>query len=183
MGGLAVIEVRTERLLLRRWKEEDRAPFAAMNADPAVMRYFPGTLTRKQSDALAHSIEQGWDERGFGLWAVEISGEVPFAGFVGLSVQSFIPVNPPPVEVGWRLGKEHWGKGYATEAGLASLRFGFAVGLDEIVSCTTEQNWPSRRVMERLGMTHDPDDDFDHPRLPADSTLRRHVLYRIERDQ
>ena len=174
-----MIEVRTERLLLRRWKDEDRAPFAAMNADPAVMRYFPGTLTRKQSDALAHSIEQGWDERGFGLWAVEISGEVPFAGFVGLSVQDFIPVSPPPVEVGWRLGKEHWGKGYATEAGLASLRFGFAVELDEIVSCTTEQNWPSRRVMERLGMTHDPDDDFDHPRLPEDSPLRRHVLYRI----
>jgi RimJ/RimL family protein N-acetyltransferase len=184
VGGLALTELRTERLLLRRWRDQDRAPFAAMNADPEVMRYFPGTLTQEQSDALADSIERGWDDRGFGLWAVEVPGEVPFAGFVGLSVQSFIPLTPPPVEVGWRLGKEHWGKGFATEAGLASLRFGFTgVGLDEIVSCATERNWPSRRVMERLGMTYDPDDDFDHPRLPNGSPLGRHVLYRIGRPQ
>jgi Acetyltransferase (GNAT) domain len=130
-----LIEVRTERLLLRRWKDEDRAPFAAMNADPAVMRYFPGTLTRKQSDALAHSIEQGWDERGFGLWAVEISGEVPFAGFVGLSVQDFIPVSPPPIEVGWRLGKEHLGQGlrHRSRAGLASVRLRGWVGRDRFL--------------------------------------------------
>ena len=177
-----MIEIRTERLHLRRWRDEDRVPFAEINADPDVMRYFPRTLTREQSDALADSIEQGWDERGFGLWVVEVAGDVPFAGFVGLSVQSFIPLDPPPVEVGWRLGKEHWGKGYATEAGSASLRFGFGVGLAEIVSCTTEENWPSRRVMERLGMSHDPNDDFDHPRLSVNSPLRRHVLYRIRRN-
>jgi len=172
-------EVRTARLRLRGWRASDREPFAAMNADPRVMEHFPSVLSREESDALIDSIERHVVERGFGLWAVEIPGVAPFAGFVGLSIPRFEAPFMPAVEVGWRLAHPLWGFGYATEGARAAVAFGFAsLGLSEIVSFTTAGNLRSRRVMERLGMTHDPRDDFDHPAL-ASHPLRRHVLYRI----
>ena len=175
-------ELRTERLLLRRWRDDDRAPFAALNADPRVVEFLPGPLSRADSDALVARVEAHFAVRGFGLWAVEVPAAIPFAGFVGLAVPAFEAVFTPCVEVGWRLGPACWGRGYATEAARAALEFGFArLGLAEIVSFTVPANARSRRVMERLGMTHDPADDFDHPALPAGHPLRRHVLYRAAR--
>ncbi|NJP24694.1 GNAT family N-acetyltransferase [Microbispora sp. SCL1-1] len=172
--------MRTERLVLRRWREDDKEPFAALNADPVVMEHFPATLSREDSDALAERIEAGFDEHGFGLWAVEADGE--FIGFTGLSVPRFTAPFTPCVEIGWRLARSAWGRGYATEAARASLEDGFGrAGLTEVVSFTAVQNVRSQAVMRRLGMTHDPADDFDHPALPAGHPLRRHVLYRIRR--
>jgi ribosomal-protein-alanine N-acetyltransferase len=172
--------IRTERLVLRRWREDDKEPFAALNADPVVMEHFPATLSREDSDALAERIEAGFDEHGFGLWAVEADGE--FIGFTGLSVPRFTAPFTPCVEIGWRLARSAWGRGYATEAARASLEDGFGrAGLTEVVSFTAVQNVRSQAVMGRLGMTHDPADDFDHPALPAGHPLRRHVLYRIRR--
>jgi RimJ/RimL family protein N-acetyltransferase len=169
----------TARLVLRRWTAADRAPFAALNADPEVMRYFPGTLSRRQSDALADSIEATFERYGFGLWAVEVKGGPPFVGFTGLA-----PLNPlvpyPGIEVGWRLARPAWGHGYATEAARASVAHGFgAAGLAEIVSVTAAVNTPSRAVMRRLGMVHDPAEDFDHAVLAVGSPLRKHVIYRL----
>ncbi|HEV3364313.1 MAG TPA: GNAT family N-acetyltransferase [Acidimicrobiia bacterium] len=172
--------MRTERLLLRRWRDDDLAPFAALNADANVMACFPALLTREQSDALAASIEAHFDDGGFGLWAVEVCGRVPFIGFVGLNRVPFAAHFTPAVEVGWRLARPQWGNGYATEAARAALSFGFAqLGLTEIVSFAAEVNQRSRAVMERLGMEHDPADDFDHPSLAPGDRLRRHVLYQI----
>ncbi len=177
-------EIQTSRLVLRRWRAADREPFAALNADPAVMEHFPALLLRAESDALAGRIEAHFAERGFGLWAVEIPGVAPFAGFVGLSIPSFDAHFTPCVEVGWRLARTYWGKGYATEGARAALRFGFEQSrLGEIVSFTVPANLPSRRVMERVGMSHSPADDFDHPGLPEGHPLRRHVLYRLRRDE
>src|SRR5262249_53002688 len=154
----------------------------AMNADPRVMEHFPAPLSRAESDAAVARIERHFDDHGFGLWAVEVTGIVPFAGFVGLSVPNFTAPFMPCVEVGWRFAADCLGRGYGTEGARAAAAFGFeALGLDEIVSFTTSGNTRSIRVMERLGMTHDPIDDFDHPGLPADHPLRRHVLYRLRR--
>lgn len=172
--------LKTERLLLRPWCDEDLAPFAAMNADPEGMRYFPATLSHAESDALAGRILEGFAARGFGNWAVEVPGVTPFVGFVGLSVPRFEAPFMPCVEIGWRLARACWGKGYATEAARAALAFGFGnLKLPEIVSFTVVANLPSRRVMERLGMRHDPSGDFDHPSLAPGHPLRRHVLYRL----
>jgi RimJ/RimL family protein N-acetyltransferase len=146
------------------------------------MEHFPATLSREESDALVSGIEARFAEREFGLWAVEVVGVTSFAGFVGLTVPRFSAPFTPCVEVGWRLAAEHWGHGYATEGGRAALTFGFDVlGLSEIVAFTVPENVRSRRVMEKLGMTRDPNDDFDHPVLPAGHRLSRHVLYRIAR--
>jgi RimJ/RimL family protein N-acetyltransferase len=176
VAGLA-----TERLRLRQWRAEDLEPFAALCADPEVMRYFPCTQPRERSEALARDIAYGIEERGWGLWAVEVRGGAPFIGFVGLSEPGFDAHFTPAVEVGWRLGREHWGQGYATEAARASVEFGFReLELDEIVSMTAPGNARSRAVMARLGMTHDPADDFDHPRIPP-GPLNPHVLYRLAR--
>jgi RimJ/RimL family protein N-acetyltransferase len=166
--------IRTDRLLLRRWSEPDREPFAAMNADPAVMEHMQGVLSRDRSDAFVDRIERHWDEHGWGLWAVEVRGVAPFIGFVGLW----------PVEVGWRLARAHWGYGFATEAAIEALRFGFIdVGLTEIVSFTVVQNVRSRRVMERIGLVRDPSGDFAHPKVDpvAFPQLVPHVLYRVAR--
>jgi RimJ/RimL family protein N-acetyltransferase len=167
--------------VLRPWRDEDLAPFARMNADPRVMEHFPSPLSREQSDALAGRIRERLDQRGFGLWAVQ-TPELPFAGFVGLSVPAFEAHFTPCVEVGWRLAAEAWGRGYASEGAREAVRFGFAeLGLAEIVSFTVPANQRSRRVMEKLGMSHDPADDFDHPALLGDERMRRHVLYRLSR--
>src|SRR5262245_14636948 len=174
--------LRTERLVLRRWRPSDLAPFAALNADPRVMQYFPARLTRSESDAFAERIDAHFDEHDFGLWAVEVPGTARFIGFVGLAVPTFTAPFTPCIEIGWRLAAEHWGLGYAPEAARAALDFGFdTLGLREILAFTTVVNQPSRRVMEKLGMSHDPADDFDHPRLPEAHNLRRHVLYRATR--
>jgi RimJ/RimL family protein N-acetyltransferase len=150
-----------------------------MNADPAVMEHFPATLTRRQSDELVERIEAGFEAHGFGLWALELRGSGELIGFTGLSVPAFEAHFTPAVEVGWRLARSAWGNGYATEAGTAALAFGFdEAGLDEIVSFATVDNRRSRRAMERIGMSRDPKDDFDHPGLPEGHPLRRHVLYR-----
>jgi RimJ/RimL family protein N-acetyltransferase len=172
-------ELRTDRLILRRWIPEDRAPFALLNADPRVMEHFPAPLSRQQSDTLAGQIEAHFATHQFGLWALEIPGRTRFAGFVGLAVPGFEAHFTPCVEIGWRLAAEHWGCGYATEAARAALAFGFdRLQLVEIVAFTTPGNMRSRRVMKRIGMTRTPADDFDHPRLAEGHPLRRHVLYR-----
>jgi len=173
-------ELRTQRLLLRRWREADRVPFAAMNADPRVMEHFPKRLSREESDALVARIEAHFAQHGFAQWAVEIPGVTPFAGFVGLSVPRFDASFTPCVEIGWRLAADYWGLGYATEGARAALEFGFDhLGLEEVLSFTVPANLRSRRVMEKLGMTHDPADDFEHPLLAPGHRLQRHVLYRI----
>jgi RimJ/RimL family protein N-acetyltransferase len=176
-----VAELVTERLLLRAWRPGDREGFAALNADPRVMEWFPATLSRGESDALADSIEQRLADQGWGLWAVEVPGVAEFIGFVGLNPAEAI-LGYPAVEVGWRLAGEQWGRGYAPEAATASLAYGFsALGLEEIVSFTTVANAKSRRVMEKIGMTRDGAADFDHPRIAEGSPIRPHVLYRISR--
>jgi ribosomal-protein-alanine N-acetyltransferase len=175
-------EIHTERLLLRRWQPEDRAPFARLNADPRVVEFLPGPLTPQESDALADRIAAHFHEHGFGLWALEVLGVARFAGFLGLSIPRFEARFTPCVEIGWRLDAAHWNRGYATEGARAALRCGFeALGLEEIVSFTAAGNVRSRRVMEKLGMTRSPSDDFDHPALPEGHALRRHVLYRLRR--
>jgi ribosomal-protein-alanine N-acetyltransferase len=175
-------ELRTARLLLRAWREGDLEAFAALNADPRVMEHFPATLTREESDEVVTRIRAHFAAHGFGLWAIEIPQQAPFIGFAGLSRTSFDAPFTPCVEVGWRLARGHWGRGYATEAARAALRFAFErLALEEVVSYTTPDNRRSLCVMERLGMRRDPSGDFEHPRLPEGHRLRRHVLYRIDR--
>ncbi len=173
------MELVTERLCLRRWKDDDRDLFAAINADPRVVEFLPRALTRVESDALVDRIEAHFEQHGFGLWAVEIPGVTRCTGFVGLSTPRFEAHFTPCVEIGWRLGADFWNCGYATEGARAAMDYGLhTLGLDEIVSFTVPANMRSRRVMEKLGMTHNPADDFDHPVLPEGDRLRRHVLYR-----
>lgn len=180
---MAVPELRTQRLLLRGWAHRDREPFATMNGDPAVMEHFPATLDRDGSDAMVDRMEVHWRDRGFGLWVVERLSDGAFLGFTGLSQPSFEAPFLPAIEVGWRLARAAWGHGYATEAAMSALGFGFeSLGLEEIVSFTAPENGRSIAVMERIGMTRDFAGDFDHPRLPVGHRLRRHVLYRIDRE-
>jgi RimJ/RimL family protein N-acetyltransferase len=177
-------EIRTPRVLLRGWRGEDLDPFAAMSADPEVMRHFPATLSRAETAALIDRVQDHFARHGFGLWAAELPGEAPFAGFVGLAVPRFEAAFTPCVEVGWRLARPYWGRGYATEAARAALHHGFTVlGLEQIYSFTVPGNFRSRAVMERLGLRHYPDEDFDHPMLIEGHPLRRHVLYRIRREE
>ena len=172
-------ELSTARLSLRHWRPGDRAPFAALNADPEVMRWFPAPLTRAASDTLADRIEADMTRQGWGLWALEERASGAFIGFTGLARPSFDAPFMPTVEIGWRLARSAWGSGFATEAAGAVVAFAFdELGLDEIVSFTVEHNERSRAVMRRLGMRHDCADDFDHPAVRAEH-LRRHVLYRL----
>ena len=173
-------ELRTARLRLRPWVASDRKAFARMNADERVMKYFPAPLSTEESDILAERIEHQIDQQGWGLWAAEIPSVAAFIGFVGLSIPRFEAPFMPCTEIGWRLAPDFWGCGYATEGARAALAFGFNVlRLAEIVSFTVPDNLRSRCVMERIGMVHDPSDDFDHPDLPPGHRLRRHVLYRV----
>ena len=179
-----MVMFQTARLLLRRWRPSDKAAFAAMNNDPDVMRYSPGRLSQSKSDAWADRIETEFERDGFGSWALELPGEAPFIGFAGLRRISFAASFAPAVEIGWTLAPKFWGKGYATEAARLAMRVGFErFGLREIIAETTETNLASRRVMERLGMVHDSDADFDHPQIATDHPLRRYVLYRLPRNQ
>ena len=171
----------TGRLLLRRWRAEDLGPLAELNADPEVMEHFPATLSRTEVALLLARLEAGFERDGYGFWAVELRGEPTLAGFVGLSpVPRDFPL-APAVEIGWRLGRAHWGQGIAREAAEAALAYGFqTLGLEEIVAYTSTGNERSRRLMERLGMARDASADFDHPRIAAGDRLERHVVYRIE---
>ena len=179
-----MFEPQTERLWLRQWRDEDWVPFAALNADPAVMRYFPSTLDEQESNAFAYRNAALLEVNGWGLWAVEVVESGEFVGFVGLNQPQWTAAFTPCTEVGWRLARSAWGKGYATEAACAALAVAFGpLGLDEVVSFTTVANDRSRAVMERLGMSRDPTEDFDHPKLGSDSSVRRHVLYRLRADR
>lgn len=171
-----------ERVLLRPWQHRDADTFAAMNADPHVMKFFVAPLSRDESDAMLQRMQVSIDQRGWGNWCVDVNSEC--AGFTGLTVPAYQTPFTPCVEIGWRLRPQFWGCGYATEAARLALRFGFEkLQLSEIVSFTAVDNLPSRRVMERIGMRRDLDGDFDHPRVPEGHALRRHVLYRIKRPQ
>ena len=175
------LALRTPRLLLREWREADIAPFAAMSADPEGMRYLP-SLDRAAAEAWVARMRRHLDEHGFGNFAVEVPGKASFIGAIGLNHVRWTLPFTPAVEVGWRLIPAYWGKGYAVEAARAAIDDGFGrIGLAEIVAYTVPANRASWQVMERLGMTRDPAEDFDHPSQPEGSPLRRHVLYRLRR--
>jgi RimJ/RimL family protein N-acetyltransferase len=177
-------ELESARLRLRPWRDTDLPEFAAMSADPQVMRYFPAPLSRLESAALIGRIRGHFAEYGYGLWALERKDTGAFIGFTGLSYVNFAAPFTPAVEIGWRLAPEHWGLGYASEAAWAALRCAFdRLALDQVVSFTSQLNLPSQKVMQAIGMQHDPDGDFEHPRLPEGHPLRSHVLYRITRAQ
>jgi len=169
----------TPRLLLRAWRETDRAPFREMNADAQVMRYFPSVLTAEETDALLEGFRLHFEQHGFGLWAVALKETNEFAGFIGLAVPAFEAHFTPCVEIGWRLAARFWNRGLATEGAAAVLAFAHNnLGLEQIVSFTVVENSASRRVMEKIGMIRDLRGDFDHPRIPKEHPLCRHVLYR-----
>jgi ribosomal-protein-alanine N-acetyltransferase len=175
--------IHTERLVLRRWRDGDQDDFAALNSDPVVMEHFPGVLSREQSDQMIRQIELHFEEFGYGLWAVDIRWAAKFIGFCGLAVPTFHTHFTPAVEVGWGFTRDEWGNGYATEAARAAVDFGFEEArLDEVLSWTIPANQRSVGVMTRLGMTRAPELDFDHPRLLDDDRLRRHIVYRLTRD-
>jgi RimJ/RimL family protein N-acetyltransferase len=171
--------VETERLILRWWQASDHVPFVNLNADPRVMEFFPATLSPAETEAMISKIEERMRQQGFGLWAAEVKRTKDFIGFIGLSVPGYTLPFSPCVEIGWRLAFDYWGNGYAQEGANAAIGFGFEkLHIKEIVSFTTAGNLRSRRVMERIGMTYDPMGDFDHPQLPKDHPLIKHVLYR-----
>ena len=177
------IELVTSRLRLRQWRESDREPFAAMNADPAVMEFFPSPLSRQSSDASIDQWQSQFSSQGWSNWAVEVLESGQFIGFLGLSVPRRVLPFSPCVEIGWRLARSSWGHGFATEGGRAALQVAFGqIGLPEVVSFTTVRNLRSRAVMERLGLRNALQ-DFEHPGLPQGHALRRHCLYRITREQ
>ncbi len=176
--------IKTERLILRKFTPDDADAFAAMNADPQVMQYFPNVMSREGSDGFLEYEIQNWTDNGFSLFALEKRDTGEMIGFTGLSRPSYETPFTPCVEIGWRLVPSAWGKGLASEAAQASLAFGFAgLGLEEIVSFTTATNLPSQNLMKRIGMTRNPADDFDHPKLTSDHPLLRHVLYRLSREE
>jgi len=177
-----IVALETERLILRPWRECDRAPFAALNADAETMRFFPAPLTRAQSDAAVDAMSARMAEQGWGFFALERKADGAFAGMTGLNRPRFEAPFMPCIEIGWRLPRSAWGQGYASEAARACLDFAFAtLGEKRVVAFTAVANAPSRRVMERIGMTRVADGDFDHPNVPKGHPLRRHVLYEIAR--
>lgn len=172
--------IETDRLILRRWKTEDLAPFAALNADPRVMEYFPSTLTTEETANMIKIMEDRFEENGISFCAAELKRTGETVGFIGLNIPGYPLPFQPCVEIGWRLAAKHWGQGLAVEGAKALLDYGFkTLNLEEIVAFTATQNMKSRRVMEKLGMQYDPVGDFDHPKLAEGHPLRRHVLYRI----
>ncbi len=179
---MTITQLRTERLVLRPWRDDDLLPWAALNADPSVREFFPAPLNFEQSSQSMELFRSELEARGWGWWALEVVATGEFIGFAGLDpTDETSPV--PGVEIGWRLAKPAWGHGYATEAAHVLLDFGFAergLGLGEILAITAAANLRSRAVMHRLGMTHDPSCDFDDPDMPP-GPLRRSVVYRIAR--
>ncbi len=177
------LEIKTERLVLRQWRESDFDAFAQLNADPRVMEYFPSVTSREESNEQAKRMQTKIEETGYGFLAVSVAAIAEFIGFVGLNSidQLSWPVHfSPAIEIGWRLASPYWGKGYATEGAKACLKYGFDIlGLDEIVAFTAKENFPSQAVMSRIGMSYDTEGDFDHPTLPDGHKLKKCVLYRI----
>lgn len=175
-----MVTIKTSRLILRQWQDSDLAPFAALNADPRVREFFPGLMSREESD---HSVKLASDHIarcGWGFWAASLIETGEFIGFIGLEDVYFQAHFTPAVEIGWRLAFNHWRKGYATEGAKAALKYGFeTLRLDQVVSFTTIGNIRSRHVMEKIGMHYRTQDDFDHPKLPEGHPLRKHVLYRM----
>ena len=177
-----ILELESPRLVLRQWQDDDLREFAALCADPQVMRYFPAPMSRVEAAALIGRIRGHFNEYGFGLWALERKDSGAFIGMTGLLNVNFDAAFAPAVEIGWRLARRHWGLGFASEAAWACLRCAFAqLQLDEVVSFTTASNVPSQKVMQAIGMRQDPAGSFEHPRLPVGDPLRPHVLYRIDR--
>lgn len=173
--------IKTDRLILRPWSDEDLEPFAKLNADPRVREFFPSTRSFQETGEEVRLIRAGFENNGWGFWAASLIEDDSFIGFIGLNNVGFSANFTPAVEIGWRLAHEHWGKGYATEGAKAALKYGFEkLHLDEIVSFTPVQNKRSQNVMQKIGMHHDQSSDFDHPRLPEGHPLRKHVLYRIK---
>lgn len=174
------LQLRTARTLLRDWRDSDLPAWVAMNADPAVRRFFPSVQAEDEALSEATSIRANIALRGWGVWALQIPGAIEFAGFVGLNVPNFEAPFMPAVEMGWRLSRDAWGRGWASEAAAAAAAFAFDnLELDELVAYTTPDNEPSRRVMQRIGMRHDASGDFDRPGLDSSHPVRRHVLYRL----
>lgn len=174
--------LRTERLILRPWRITDLEPFAEINADPKVMEFYPKTLSREESDALAEKIQRDFAERGYGFWAVEAKGIADFIGYIGLNYWNLEMEFAPCVDIGWRIGSPYWGKGYATEGAREVLRYGFEIlQLTEIVSMATIHNTRSHRVMMKLGMKSDPAENFEHPKVPRGHPLSLRVLYRLSK--
>jgi RimJ/RimL family protein N-acetyltransferase len=172
--------LQTDRLVLRRWQDSDREPFAALNGDPETMRYFPATLDRAASDAMIDRIEAGFDRRGYGLWALEVTATGEFIGFTGLNPMPDGVPGAGGTEVGWRLARSAWHHGYATEAARAALGVAFdGAGMPEIWSMTAILNEPSQAVMRRLGLTEVA--RFDHPNVPAGHPIQPHVTYHLAR--
>lgn len=172
--------IETDRLSLRRWIEEDREPFFRLNSDARVMEFMPNCLSRLESDLLIDRIEDHFRAHSFGLYALELREDHSFIGFLGLAIPEFTAHFTPCVEIGWRLSANHWGRGLATEGARAVVRHAFdELRLGALVSFTVLANIRSRRVMERIGMVHNPAEDFEHPNLPKGHPLRRHVLYRL----
>ena len=174
--------IKTERLLLRRWKPEDRVPFALINADFRVMKFFARPLTQKDSDGFIDRVEAHFNQHGFGFWALEKLEDGRLIGLAGLAKAVFKAPFTPTVEIGWRLAHDAWGRGYATEAAAKAMEVGFdGFSLPEIVAFTVPDNQRSRRVMEKLAMCRNEEEDFDHPGLPEGHRFQKHVLYRISR--
>ncbi|MDF0750935.1 GNAT family N-acetyltransferase [Marinobacter sp. 71-i] len=174
--------IRTKRLVLRQWNDEDLQPFAQMCADKGVMEFFPKLLTEGESFSMGRTIRSLIAERGWGFWAVEIPGKSRFIGFVGLHIPKDNMPFSPCVEIGWRLAKDYWGMGYAAEAANESLRYAFThLDLDEVVSFTTVRNIRSQAVMKKIGMSYAS--NFMHPDLESSDPLCEHVLYKISRSQ
>jgi RimJ/RimL family protein N-acetyltransferase len=175
----------TERLILRPWKNEDFLPYAEMNADERVREFFPSVLTREKSDAEIRHFQATYDRHGLCMFAAELIATGEFAGFIGMQTMNFVvPSLPQPaVEIGWRLSHSHWGKGLATEGARGVIQYAFGtLQLRELVAITVPANLRSRNVMEKIGMKHLPELDFDHPRIPEGHPLRAHVLYALKKD-
>ncbi len=176
--------LRTERLLLRRWRDEDLEPFAALNTDPEVMRYFPRLLDRETTATIIENMEAHTEKYGFGYWPIEVPGVAPFIGFVGLMITPFQAPFTPCIETAWRLARPYWGRGYAIEGATATLMFAFEhLPMDEVVAFAVPENQRSLRLIKRLGMVRRLEDDFDHPGVEEGSPLRRHHLYRMSRER
>lgn len=172
--------IKTERLILRPWRESDFLPYSQINSDKKVMEFIPGTISREESDDMVRSYQEEWKQRNHGRWAVEAPGIADFIGYVGLHYTDFKANFTPCIEIGWRLGSEFWGKGFATEAAVAALDYGFnTLKLKDFYAFTFEGNENSRKLMERLGMTREPSLDFDHPALPPGHPIGRYVVYKI----
>ncbi len=173
--------IKTERLILRPWRESDQLPFSLINKDPKVMEFIPIPISREQSDAMIKSYEEEWDQRNYGRWALELPGVDDLIGYVGLHYTDFKSDFTPCIEIGWRLASAHWGKGYASEAAKAALDYGFnKLNQKEFFAFTYKGNMNSRKLMERLGMTYDPTLDFENPGLPEGHPMGSYVVYRIK---